>query len=299
MTLRLSATPLTAALAGHGEGPVTVGDALVWLDMLRGDVLVTDSASGATRRVALGADIVSLVRPCVDGDVLVATDRELWRYRDGLTGSPALVATLPVPPTTRLNEGGCDAHGRLWIGSMAADSTVGAGQLFRVDTSGAVQSILDGLTISNGIAFAPDGTTGYFVDSSTRRIDRLLLDGNGDLVERQPWVATDRYAGVPDGLTLDAVGGVWVAVYGGGVVVRFGPDGDPDIEVHVPVSNVTACAFVGTSPQLAITTSRGDAAEVSEPGAGALYVATTPVVGVPVVPFGARRSIRLRGGGWT
>lgn len=287
MTLRCVAERLTPALAGHGEGPVTIGDALLWLDMLRGDVLVTDPVSGATERVVLDSSVVAMVRPCADGTVLVATETDLWRYRRRWAEPAEHVAALPVPPSARLNEGGCDPLGRAWIGSMAYDQAEGAGQLFCVDPAGGVRVVIDDLTVSNGIAFRADDMTGYFVDSATRRIDRLRLDAAGALVERQPWVATDGFDGVPDGLALDADGGVWVAFYGGGTVVRFDPEGRADVEVHVPVPNTTACAFVGTSRRLAITTSRGEPGAARASHAGALYIASVPVHGAPVLPFGA------------
>jgi sugar lactone lactonase YvrE len=283
----LRAAPLTPPVADHGEGPVAIGDTVVWLDMLRGDVLATDVSSGKSRRHPVHPEVVSLVRPMVDGGLLVATDRSVWAHPEGFDGDAVHLATLPVPPAARLNDGSCDTRGNLWIGSMAEDHTPGAGELFRVDASGGVDVMLDGLTISNGLAFSADGTSAFFVDSPTRRVDRLELDGSGSIVRRSPWARVDRWDGVPDGLTLDADGGVWVAVHGAGRVVRFDADGEWDVEVHVPVPNPTACAFVGTSSRLVITTSCRDlppgGGEVA--GSGSLFTVDVAHRGCPVLPF--------------
>jgi sugar lactone lactonase YvrE len=199
--------------------------------------------------------------------------------------------TLPevfTDPGMRMNEGGCDPQGRFYCGSMAYDETPGAGTLYRLDVDGAVSVVLSDLTISNGIIWSLDGTQVYYIDTPTHRIDIFDFDAaQGALVDRRPVVHIDPAAGSPDGMTIDADGGLWVALWGGRAVHRYSPDGVLDSVIEVPASQVTACAFGGPDlDRLYITTSRRDISAVDEPQAGALFSLVPGVRGVPVLPYG-------------
>jgi len=173
-----------------------------------------------------------------------------------------------------MNDGGCDPLGRFYCGSMATDESTGAGKLYRLDADLTVTVVLDGVTISNGLAWSRDGGTAYYVDSATQRIDQFT----GDLADRRPFVTVPKEAGTPDGLCLDAEGGVWVALWDGGAVHRYGPDGSLDAVIPMPVTRPTACAFGG--PDLAdlyITTSRPSADDPKP--SGALFRARPGVTG--------------------
>jgi sugar lactone lactonase YvrE len=186
-----------------------------------------------------------------------------------------------------MNEGGCDPQGRFYCGSMAYDETSGAGSLYCLETDGAARRVVDGVTISNGIVWSLDGTQVYYVDTPTQRVDVFDHDPvTGELSGRRPVVHIDPAVGAPDGLTQDAEGGLWVALWGGGAVHRYTLDGRLDAVVEVGPLQVTACAFGGADlDELYITTSR-DKLSAPEPAAGAVFGHRPGVRGVPVRTYG-------------
>jgi sugar lactone lactonase YvrE len=184
-----------------------------------------------------------------------------------------------------MNEGGCDPDGRFWCGSMAYDQRPGAAALYRLAPDGSTQRMLDGVTISNGLDWSPDGSLAYYADTATHRVDVFDYDRHSGLTGRRPFVEIPD-DGNPDGLTVDADGGVWVALYGGGVVHRYGPDGALDAVVEVPTPRVTACTLGGPRlDELFVTTSREGLGPDDDPLAGSLFRVDAGVAGQPVREF--------------
>jgi sugar lactone lactonase YvrE len=144
-----------------------------------------------------------------------------------------------------------------------------------------VHLVHDGLTISNGIGWAPDGSTAYYVDSGTQRIDVCTAD----LSERRAFVTIAESTGTPDGLTVDAEGGVWVAIWGGSAVHRYSPDGELDQVVTLPVAQVSSCAFGGDDLGTLYITTSAEGLSDPEPGAGALFAVRPGTTGQPTLPF--------------
>jgi sugar lactone lactonase YvrE len=279
------AEQLTGADAFHGEGPVWSESwgGLRWVDMLAGDVLTLD-ASGSVQRRHVGT-IAAALRPRAGGGAVIALERGF-----ALEDPDGELTTLPQlwpDPSIRFNEGACDPDGRFYCGSMAYDERPGAGALYRLDPDGTVRTVLTGVTISNGLDWTPDGSAAYYVDTPTRTISRLGYDSDAGLTGRQTFVVVDDAHGLPDGLTVDAAGGVWVACFGGGAVRRYSPAGELDSLIELPVGNVTACTFGGPElDRLFITTSRQGLAPAQQPAAGALFVVSPGVTGRPARPYG-------------
>jgi sugar lactone lactonase YvrE len=172
------------------------------------------------------------------------------------------------------------------MGTMAYDETPGAGSLYRLDGSGGIAEVLTGLTISNGLSFAPDGRSAWYVDTPTGRVDRLSVDpAMGTVTGRRPLV--ERVTpGSPDGIAVDAEGGVWVALWGGSAVQRYDAQGRLTDVVRLPCSQVTCPAFGGPGLRdLYVTTSRRGLDEGDEPAAGALFRVRPGVAGLPVLPY--------------
>ena len=183
-----------------------------------------------------------------------------------------------------MNEGAADPDGRFYCGSMAYDTRAGAAALYRLDPDGSVAVVLEGVTISNGLDWSPNGSQAYYNDTPTRRTDVFDYDIDAGLTGRRIFARVD---GHPDGLVVDSEGGVWVALYGGGAVQRFAPDGSLDAVVELPVTKVTGCTFGGPRlDELFITTSREGLAPGDEPRAGSLFRVAPGVRGVPVGEFG-------------
>jgi sugar lactone lactonase YvrE len=169
---------------------------------------------------------------------------------------------------------------------MAYDKRQGAAELWRLDPDRTVHRVLEGLTISNGMVWSLDGRTAYHIDSPTGRVDGYEFDAEAGTLHGRRTVAVVTGGGGPDGMTIDAEGGLWVAVYGGSAVHRYDPDGTLTEVVEVGARQVTSCAFGGDSmEQLVITTSRENLQEGDDPQAGALFGAEPGVRGVPLLPY--------------
>lgn len=241
----------------HGEGP-TWDDrdgCLIWLDLLGGDVHRYRPSDGEADRIHVG-DVVGAAVPTRSGDLLLAADRG-FVLLEAATLTP-LVQVLE-DPNVRFNEGKCDPAGRLWAGTMAYDASPGQGALFRLDADLSVHRVVEGLSVSNGMAWSDDAKTMYFIDSASAGIDAFSFDlETGEIGRRRRIIEIDPADGIPDGLAIDSEGGLWVALFGGSAVHRYRPSGVLDRSVRLPVSNVTSCTFGG-------------------PGLTDLYITTSPV----------------------
>jgi sugar lactone lactonase YvrE len=280
------AEQITGPDSYHGEGPCWDAGwgGLRFVDMLAGDVLALAADTGQVTRCHVG-DVAAVIRPRRSGGAILAL-RDRFVVTDGPLDQLRTIASVSLPEGVRLNEGGCDPDGRFYCGSMASDETPDAGTLYRVDESGELSVVIERVTISNGFDFSPDNTTGYYVDTPRQTIDAFDYSSDGGLTNRRTWVDIPAAAGGPDGLVVDAEGGVWVALFGGSAVHRYAPDGRLDAVVELPVRSVTACTFGGENLQtLYITTSQIRADPDTEPGAGALFAIDPGVVGAPVRPF--------------
>ena len=265
----------------HAEGPVwhPGWPGLRWVDMLNGGVLTLDRGSGLVTRHPLG-EPVAAIRPRRHGGAVLALERGFALATDRLD-QVRRMPPLWTDPGVRMNEGGCDPDGRFYCGSMAYAETPGAGALHRLDGPGQVTTVLTGVTISNGLAFSPDGRTAYYVDTPTQRVDAFDYTG-GQLLNRRTLVEIDPRRGSPDGLTVDAEGGLWVALFGGGAVHHYSSRGQLVDVIDVPVPNVTACTFGGEQfNELYITTSRQHLGAGRYGAAGSVFRVRLPVRGLP------------------
>jgi sugar lactone lactonase YvrE len=275
----MRAEAVTGPVAYHGEGPVWSAGwgGLRWVDMLAGDVLRLAGDGGVERRHV--GEVAAALRPRRGGGAVFGVRRGFALEQPD--GSLRPLPELWSGDEVRMNDGGCDPDGRFYCGSMAYDHRTGGGALYRLDPDGSVAVVLEGVTISNGLEWSPDGTRAYYVDTPTREIS--VFDYDGELRDRRPFARTEAH---PDGLTLDAEGGVWVALYDGRAVLRFAPDGTRDAQVDVPAGHVTACTFGGERlDRLFITSSREGLAPGEEPAAGSLYAADPGVRGLPAREF--------------
>jgi sugar lactone lactonase YvrE len=278
------AEQVTGPVAYHGEGPVWSErwDGLRWVDMLAGDVLFL-GAGGTINRRHVGS-VAAAIRPRQQGGAIIGVERGF--ALEDADGTLTHLEELWSDANVRMNEGGCDPDGRFYCGSMAYDERPGAGALYRLDPDGSVHVVLGNVTISNGLEWSTDGSRAYYNDTPTQRIDVFDYEVDSGLSGRRPFAEVPAEAGLPDGLTVDEEGGVWVALYGGGLVRRYTPEGVLDEVIEVPAKQVTACTFGGSGlDQLFITTSREDLKPGEDPLAGSLFRATVGVAGLPVREF--------------
>jgi sugar lactone lactonase YvrE len=278
----MRAEQLTEPVAYHGEGPVWSErwGGLRWVDMLAGDVLFL-AADGSIERRHVGS-VAAAIRPRSGGGAVIGVERGF--ALEGPDGMLTELDELWSDSRVRMNEGGCDPDGRFYCGSMAYDQRPGAAALYRLGADGTVNVVLEGVTVSNGLEWSPDGSRAYYNDTATHRVDVFDYDGESGLTGRRPFA--DVAPGRPDGLTVDAEGGVWVAISNGGAVRRYTEDGKLDEVVEVPTTKTTACAFGGTDlDQLFITTSQEGLEPSADPVAGSLFRVVPGVTGVPVREF--------------
>ena len=277
-----------------------LGEGVRW-DARRGELLRVDILAGRVYRDRVGDDgelvsvrvyelpwTVGMIAP-VEGDdgwLLGAGRGFAYLAPDGTQRTIAEVA----PTATRMNDGACDPQGRFWAGTLADDHHDGGGALYRLDGNGRTELVLDGLTISNGIGWSPDGRTMYLVDSGPRAIYAFAFDpGPGTISDRRIVAALPEEVGAPDGMTVDAAGDLWVAVYGGGQVRRYSPDGGLREVLTVPARQTTCCAFGGAGlNRLYVTTATegwNDEQRGAAPSAGLVYWFDTEATGRPAAPF--------------
>lgn len=266
--------------AGRQRGP---HDGLRWVDMLAGDILSVSEAGVHRQHVG---SVAAAVRPRDGGGAVVGVERGF-----ALLDPDGAITTLPEvwgSAAVRMNEGGCDPDGRFYCGSMAYDQSPGAASLYRLDPDGRVEVVFGGVTVSNGLEWSPDGSLAYYNDTPTGQVSVFDYDAENGLTGTRVFAQLPD-GGLPDGLTVDAEGGVWVAVVNRGAVHRYRPDGRLDEVVEVPASKVTACTFGGDHlDRLYITTSQEDVSTEEDPLAGSLFVADAGVRGLPTRVFAGR-----------
>ena len=279
-----SADAVTDVCTEHGEGVVwdAAAGLVRFVDLEAGALMTYDPTGGAVARRTLGK-VAACVRPRRGGGLVVALERS-FVLLDPAGEIESQVGPVFTEPGLRFNDGGCDAAGRFWMGTMAYDETPGAGSIHRLDPDGSTHVVLKGVTISNGLSFASHGRSAYYVDTPTSRIDVLEVDPlAGTVTGRHPFAEVD---GHPDGIAVDAEGGVWAALWQGSAVNRYDAQGRLTDVVRLPPSQVTCPAFGGHDlADLYVTTSRKGLPEGREPLAGALFRVRPGVTGVPVLRF--------------
>jgi sugar lactone lactonase YvrE len=286
----ISATVALRAAAELGEGPVwdAAASQLIWVDIIGRAVHFFDPETGEDSSVAV-PEMPGVAIPRQAGGLVLAIGHGFGFLGHG--GDFEQLTQLPHGAvTTRMNDGNCDSAGRLWAGTMGLNAEPQAGALYRLDPDLTVTRVLDGVTESNGIDWSPDDRLMYYVDSMERRVDVFDYDrDSGAVANRRPFAAVDDGDVLPDGLTVDDEGGVWVACWGGAAVRRFAPDGSPAGTVSLPASNITSPAFGGPAlDRLFVTSARAGLSEEQlsrEPDAGAVFVCRPGVGGRPQRTF--------------
>ena len=277
-----------------------LGEGARW-DGRRDELLVVDILAGHVYRGGVAADgSLSLVRayelPGTVGSIAPVEDDEGWIVAAGrgfaylaVDGSLRGLAEV-APPGTRMNDGACDPQGRFWAGTLADDHRPGGGALYRLDREGRSELMLSDLTISNGLGWSLDGATMYLVDSGPRVVHAFAFDGAwGTISDGEVLITVAEEVGTPDGMTVDADGDLWVAIYGGGRVRRYSPEGVLRDEVLLPARESTSCAFAGAGlSRLYVTTATenwSDEQRRAEPSAGLVYRVDTDATGLPAALF--------------
>jgi sugar lactone lactonase YvrE len=284
-------TLVQAANALLGEGPSwhANGAALYWVDVLRPAVLRHEPARGQTGLWPLSGTVGCAV-PRASGGLLLASD-DSFLFLDTDTGMVKVAAVAERDrPFNRFNDGKVDRHGRFWAGTIDRQTAKPTGSLYRLDADLLVTRMETGLICSNGLGWSPDDKIMYFTDSMVRTIWQYDFDAaSGTIDNRRVFAKLADDDGVPDGLTVDAEGFVWSAVWDGWRIVRYAPDGSINREIIMPVQRPSSCMFGGPGLRtLYVTSACADLSAsdlLSGPLAGALFAIEPGVAGLPETPF--------------
>lgn len=220
--------------------------------------------------------------PTRDGGTILVGRSTVSRL-DMVTGRRDVLLDLDLDDDMRLNDAAADPQGRLWVGSRAAERDLDRGTLYRIDSDGTVHEELHGIQLSNGISWTPKGDVAYYADFRAHRVDRLTFDADGHVVGRSVLAEYDDL--LPDGLTVDADGRIWIAAWESSVVC-LSPDGTELLRWEPPAPRPTSLAFGGDGYRtLLLTTARGRAQGIgadaeTSPLAGLVFVGRVEAQGV-------------------
>jgi sugar lactone lactonase YvrE len=265
-----------------GESPLwsAAEQALYWIDIKKPALYRFDPSSGDQRIWPLTSDVGGIALLNDPPGALVALRTGLFRL-DFASGGLTELAPPPFDPALfRFNEGACDAAGRFWIGVMfdpmqKPEPPRQTSSLHSFTLAGGLRAEPDLAALHNGIAWSPDNRLFYLAHSFSQTIYVHAYDlSAGRMGEGRVFAQAPDAMGLPDGAAVDTDGGYWSACHGGSCLRRYRPDGTVDVEIRLPVSQPTMCAFGGEDMgDLYITSARDRLSEQEldqEPLAGSL-----------------------------
>ncbi len=256
-----------------------------WVDIEGKKLHIYHPATKTNRSFSTPSRIGTVV-PIDENSAIIALEDGMYKINTR-SGKVSLFASVEADmPGNRFNDGKCDPAGRLWVGSMDFGTKNPTANLYRIDADGVATKMLDSITISNGIVWASDEKTMYYIDTPTGQIRAYDFDvSTGDISNERVAVEVPDSLGFPDGMAIDAEDMLWVGMWSGNAVARFNPKtGQLISKIEVPAKNVTACAFGGPNlDTLYITTANlGMTKEEQKafPFAGSIFKAVPGVKGV-------------------
>ena len=278
---------LLDAKASLGEGPAwdAKTQTLYWVDILEKRVYA------GTKILAQLDDYIGCLAPRKNGNLVLGT-RSGFADLNVDTGQLTVLASLDSElPTNRINDGKCDPAGRFLAGTMDMNETDPNGALYSFDGK-QITRLLDGITISNGLAWSPDHKTFYYIDTPTHEVKAFDYDlSTGQIANPRVAIHVPDSLGWPDGMTSDADGNLWIALWGGAQVTKWNPNAGKLLEqIAVPALHTSACVFGGKDMnELHITSARKGMSEADLkkfPLSGGLFKVVTDVTGMPTFKFG-------------
>lgn len=280
---------LLDAKATLGEGPAwdAKTQTLYWVDILgkrihaykdgRDDFLQLD-------------EYVGCVAPRRDGGLVAALHASFWTL-DGRGHREALLASVTEPASNRFNDGKCDPAGRLLAGTMDMEEKSASGNLYSLEAGKPARKLLDGIRISNGLAWSPDHKIFYYIDTPTRQVRAFDYDiDTGNISNPRVVVEIPESMGWPDGMTSDMEGRLWIALWGGAKVARWNPlNGQLEADVSVPALHTSSCVFGGPRRDILYVTSArvglDESALENYPLSGGVFQIQTQTEGMPTFEF--------------
>lgn len=278
-----------------GEGPTASGmgnNEVMWVDIDNSKVLSRNLKTGISDEFDCKEPVAFAIPRKAGGQILGTTSTLKLRDLHGAvtilpiaSGAGWDLGGLPI----RWNDAKVSPQGNLWLGNMTYEYAPGKSALYRLSLNPLkLERVLSEVTISNGLDWSDDGKTMFYIDSPLQRVEAFtVIDDH--ITERRTVVEIDAGDGAPDGMCMDAEGGLWVALWGGGEVRRFDTRGNFTVTdvIEVPSKFVTSCAFAGDDLRTLIITSAHDGDLNTQPESGMTFMCKPGFRGRPTTLFPA------------
>lgn len=264
---------------------------LYWVDILEKKINIYDPALGKNKHIQLDKMIGALIPTNEQGKLLAALTDGLYIIDAETVEQEFLVNPETNTDQTRFNDGKCDRSGRFWVGTMDLEEDRPLGNLYCLDKELNLEEKVKDVKISNGLAWSLDNKKMYYIDSPTKKVFAFDYDlETAEISKRRVIIKFAEGEGVPDGMTIDNQGKLWIAHFGGAQVSRWDPETGKKIDkVELPVSNVTSCAFGGKNmDELYMTTASVGLSEKekqAQPYAGGIFRYQAELKGLESVKF--------------
>lgn len=266
-------------IIGEGVCWDETDEMLYWIDLLENKIFAYDINTSTVKIIDAGQN-TGCIAVREKGGLVAGLQHGIF-FVDTDTGKlTPVVDPESHKPENRFNDGECDCMGRLWAGTMSKKLDSGSGDntpvgaLYCIDADLSVTKKIPAVTISNGIGYTPDNKTMYYIDSPTKNVDAFDFDKDtGEITNRRVVVHVDEKEGMPDGLTVDAEGNLWIGMWGGGQVVKYDPTSGELLErIKVPAPFVTTMVFGGKNmDEMFINTAKMNTDLNEYPDAGGVF----------------------------
>jgi len=270
-----------------GEGPIWSADtnSVTWTDITQNTFHTADIDTGKTMSFGVPS-MVGAIAHSKDGGYIAATQKGFARI--GVDGKYSPLHSF-LPDDMRMNDGKVDPSGRFWAGSMALSFEKGRGSLYVLEKDNSYRSILDDITLSNGMGWSPDAQYFYYIDSVPGVLKRFDYDlYTGHISNPKDLITFDSSSGIPDGMSMSSDGKIVIALWDGGRIEIYEPSGEKVSEITLGVSRPTSCTFAGPNRDILIVSTASQGIDrADEPLAGKILAVTgTGLSGLPTQQYG-------------
>jgi sugar lactone lactonase YvrE len=262
-----------------GEGPVwdAMCKTICWVDILNGRIHEFSPEQNKHKTISVHQMIGSLA-VCTNRNFIAAL-QDGFAFIDRVSGEVRMIADPESHlPSNRFNEGKCDPAGMFWAGTMSLSDEPNRGSVYAINNDLIPKKKIEGVSISNGMAWSLDHQTFYYIDTPALEVVAFEYDKiNGNISNKKTSITIDEKDGYPDGMTIDSEGMLWIAHWDGWQVTRWNPaNGKKLYSIKLPVAKVTSCTFGGENLEdLFISSAKVGITEDElneQPLAGSLFV---------------------------
>jgi len=278
---------ISEVISDLGEGPIWSADtnSVTWTDITQNTFHTADIDTGKTMSFGVPS-MVGAIAHSKEGGYIAATQKGFARI--GVDGKYSPLHSF-LPDDMRMNDGKVDPSGRFWAGSMALSFEKGRGSLYVLEKDNSYRSILDDITLSNGMGWSPDAQYFYYIDSVPGVLKRFDYDlYTGHISNPKDLITFDSSSGIPDGMSMSSDGKIVIALWDGGRIEIYEPSGEKVSEITLGVSRPTSCTFAGPNRDiLIVSTASQGIDQADEPLAGKILAVTgTGLSGLPTQQYG-------------